>query len=451
MAGRLSRLAGFGTGSVIVGRVALALDPGVLAWLSRGRTVVLVSGTNGKTTTSHLLAGALATSGQVAHNASGSNMTDGAVSALAARSRAPWAVLEVDELHLAEVAGATHPAAVVLLNLTRDQLDRVSEVRRTAASLRRVLEAHPDTTAVVNADDPLTVWAGGTARRPVWVSVGAGWRRDSASCPRCGELLPGPGPDGTARSGPAAPSGKPTGTAVHGATVEGAEPAGHLGWSCPHCGLARPRPTWWWEYLAPQTSLVHHAAADGGLQTVKVRLGLPGRVNLANAAVALAAAAELGVDPEQAAMGMAAVREVAGRYRRSRVGEHRVRLLLVKNPAGWLEALELLDPARPLLVVVNAREADGRDVSWLWDLPVESLVGRCVAVAGDRAADLGVRLSYEGVDHLTEPDPMRALERLPVGEVDVVATYTAFLALRDELLRADSSQRVGVGIGGRGA
>jgi UDP-N-acetylmuramyl tripeptide synthase len=189
--------------------------------------------------------------------------------------------------------------------------------------------------------------------------------------------------------------------------------------------------------------LVHHEAADGDLQTVKVRLGLPGRINLANGAVALAVAAELGVDPERAAAGMAAVREVDGRYRRSRVGHHSVRLLLVKNPAGWLEALELLDATRPLLVVVNAREADGRDVSWLWDLPVESLRGRCIAVAGDRAADLGVRLSYDDVDHLTEPDPMRALELLPAGEVDVVATYTAFTALREELLHAESSTPAG--------
>jgi hypothetical protein len=96
-----------------------------------------------------------------------------------------------------------------------------------------------------------------------------------------------------------------------------------------------------------------------------------------------------------------------------------------------------------LLVVVNAREADGRDVSWLWDLPVESLRGRCIAVAGDRAADLGVRLSYDDVDHLTEPDPMRALELLPAGEVDVVATYTAFTALREELLHAESSTPAG--------
>jgi hypothetical protein len=135
------------------------------------------------------------------------------------------------------------------------------------------------------------------------------------------------------------------------------------------------------------------------------------------------------------------VREVAGRYRLSRIGDHLVRLVLVKNPAGWLEALDLLDAARPVLVVVNAREADGRDVSWLWDLPVAPLEGRPVAVAGDRAADLGVRLSYGGVDHLTEPDPMAALERLPAGEVDIVATYTAFSALRDELLRAEGPAR----------
>ncbi|GAA4805482.1 MurT ligase domain-containing protein [Actinomycetospora chlora] len=424
VAGGLSRLTGLGGGSVIVGRVALALDPGALAWLARGRTVVLVSGTNGKTTTSHLLAGALAGAGAVAHNASGSNMADGAVTALAARRHAPWAVLEVDELHLAEVAGATRPAAVVLLNLTRDQLDRVSEVRRTAADVRRVLDAHPTTTTVANADDPLTVWAAGTARSPVWVAAGAGWCRDTASCPRCGELL-------AREDGGAEVSAAGGGLAVATPT--------RVGWSCAPCGLARPRPAWWWEHRAPMRALAHRAVAGeaGEEATVPVRTGLPGRVNVANAVVALATAVTLGVDPERAAAGVATVREVAGRYRLSRIGRHRVRLVLVKNPAGWLAALDLLDPGRPVLVVVNDREADGRDVSWLWDLDVAPLEGRPVAVAGDRAADLGVRLSYGGVDHLTGADPLAALARLPAGEVDVLATYTAFSALRAELARAE--------------
>ena len=107
--------------------------------------------------------------------------------------------------------------------------------------------------------------------------------------------------------------------------------------------------------------------------------------------------------------------------------------MLVKNPAGWGEALDVLTPGRPLLMVINAGEADGRDVSWLWDLGMDALTDRIVAASGDRAADLGVRLSYADVAHHIDPDPLVALEHLPVGEVDAVANYTAFLQLQRRL------------------
>ena len=451
-AGWLSQRLGLGHGSVVAGRVALMLDPGVLRWLVRGRTVVLVSGTNGKTTTSHLLAGALRTVGEVAHNASGSNMADGAVAALARLPRARWAVLEVDELHLAEVADAVDPAALVLLNLTRDQLDRVTEVRVTAERIRQVLAAHPNTVAVANADDPLTVWAATPAARRVWVAAGGGWHMDAASCPRCGELLQRGEPllqrgeprldhDTAPAARQVAPRHRLVGVDGHPSESAGVAPPG---WVCPHCGLARPDPQWWWEYSGSTGEpLAHHAIRAGEAArcerartvTVRLRVGLPGRVNLNNAVMALAGADTVGLDPARGAAGLASVEEVAGRYLVTRIGAHVVRLLLVKNPAGWVEALEFLHVPRPIVVVVNAHEADGRDVSWLWDLPVEQLATRPVAVAGDRAADLGVRLSYAGIDHVTDPDPLAALRGLPTGEVDVVANYTAFLSLRDQLAR----------------
>lgn len=424
LAGRTSRRLGIGNGSVIVGRVALALDPGALAASARRRTVALVSGTNGKTTTSHLLAGALGRAGAVAHNASGSNMADGALTALLERPDADRAVIEVDELHLAEVADAVDPAVIVLLNLTRDQLDRVAEVRGTAAAIAEVLARHRRTVVIANADDPLTTWAASAAPHVVWVSGGAAWSSDAASCPRCGELLV----RGEGRWAP---------------------------WHCPGCDLRRPEPTWWWEATdaggsdgsddsddsggcddsgdsGGATGAVAHGA-DGW--TGPLRTALPGQINLSNALVALAAADAVGVGPDVARHGVGEVSEVAGRYAERRVGQHHVRTLLVKNPAGWVEAVELLAPGRPLLVVINARQADGRDVSWLWDLPVEAVAGRPVAVAGERAADMGVRLSYAGVDHRTAPDVFDALALLPPGPVDVVANYTAFHELRGRLAR----------------
>jgi UDP-N-acetylmuramyl tripeptide synthase len=381
----------------------LALDPSALRRLSSGRRLVLVSGTNGKTTTSHMVAAALGVRGPVAHNASGSNMADGAVAALAERPDARWAVLEVDELHLASVARRCDPALVVLLNLTRDQLDRAAEVRRTAASIGAALSELPGTTVLANVDDPMAVWAAGQAAGPVvWAAAGSEWRADSLTCPRCGRLLV---------ESPARP----------GSSDE------HSGWGC-GCGLARPRPSWWLD-----GSLAHGVDHTGLPCATPLTLGLPGGVNRANALLALAAAAHEQVPPAVAARAVGELHQVAGRYASVVRGRHRVRLLLAKNPAGWAATLSMLDEPRPLVVAVNAREADGRDTSWLWDVEFGELGRRPIVASGEHAADLGVRLSYAGLDHHTEPDPLAALDHLPAGDVDMVANYTAFFALRQRL------------------
>jgi UDP-N-acetylmuramyl tripeptide synthase len=387
-AAAVSRRLGRGAGAVIGGRVSLLMDRHILTRLAKGRRIVLVSGTNGKTTTSHLMAAALRTVGAVAHNASGANMVDGVVAALAAEPRAPFAVLEVDELHLATVAAAVEPAVVVLLNLSRDQLDRGSEVRSVAAALRSALLGCIETTVVANADDPMVVWAAGPAADTVWVSVGGAWSGDAATCPNCGEVM-----------------------------STGAE-----WWSC-SCGLVRPDPTW--------------QAADGAALTADTRLpvplDLPGEFNVGNAVMAIAAVAELGIAPEPAAEAMSAVMTVAGRYAVVQRGAHEIRLLLAKNAAGFAETLPLLDPARSLMVVVNAQQADGLDTSWLWDVAFERIAPRAVVAAGERAADVGVRLSYADISHDTVPDPLVALSLLPPGNVDVVANYTAFDRLLNRL------------------
>ena len=126
---------------------------------------------------------------------------------------------------------------------------------------------------------------------------------------------------------------------------------------------------------------------------------------------------------------------IADRYRIARHGAHELRLLLAKNPAGWSETLRLLEPAAARVFVVNAGEADGRDTSWLWDVAFEVLAGQSPAVvaAGDKAVDIGLRLGYAGVEHVTVADPLAALAAVPAGKVDVVATYTAFRALTRRL------------------
>ena len=156
---------------------------------------------------------------------------------------------------------------------------------------------------------------------------------------------------------------------------------------------------------------------------------------------AASAASAMGIPADQAAVALHEVEVVAGRYAVVHCGAQDLRLLLAKNPAGWAGMSSMMTEPRPLLVIINAREADGRDTSWLWDVPFEQFTGRQVVASGERAADLGVRLSYAGVDHQTVADPLAALAALPPGEIDVVANYNAFHQFRRRLSRERAATR----------
>ncbi|MCA1693219.1 MAG: DUF1727 domain-containing protein, partial [Actinobacteria bacterium] len=186
MASEISRRAGAGGGSNIGGRVTLALDPRALELMAAGRQVALVTGTNGKTTTTRLLAAALGPAGRVTTNSAGANLLSGLVNTLTREEDAGYAALEVDEGLLARAIDAVRPSAVVLLNLSRDQLDRIGEVRMHAEAWRRALDRVPATRVVANADDPLVAWAAHAGRMITWVGTGQRWRSDAASCPACG-------------------------------------------------------------------------------------------------------------------------------------------------------------------------------------------------------------------------------------------------------------------------
>ncbi len=192
----MSRALGRGSGTVAGGRVGLALDPALLATLAAGRRVALVSGTNGKTTTTRMLVAALSDhdGSAIASNSTGANMPAGHVAAMVGSLRAPTAVLEVDEGYLGRVIEATHPRVVVLLNLSRDQLDRISEVRMLVDRWRTAMQRLPPpssqggqgTVVVANADDPMVVWSASTAPEVRWVGAGQVWHNDAVGCPACG-------------------------------------------------------------------------------------------------------------------------------------------------------------------------------------------------------------------------------------------------------------------------
>lgn len=378
-------------GSVLGGHVGLRLDRDIIGRLAKGRRIVTVSATNGKTTTTSLVAAALLTAGPVTSNASGSNLASGLAAALADDLTTVRAVLEVDEATLATQAWRLAPTTMVLANLSRDQLDRYGEVRILAEKWRVMLDELSTRglapRVVANADDPLVTWSVIGHAGVTWVAAGSAWTADALVCPACSASI------------------------VHTGT----------GWHCTGCDLERPR---------PDVSLTDGAAVlhDQDDRVAALELALPGVFNLANAVMALTAARIEGVDPDVAAKAMGTVGDVAGRYTTLDVDGRQVRMLMAKNPAGWQSSLEILaDPPTPVVAAVNARVADGRDPSWLWDVPFERLAGRHVVAAGDRAEDLAVRLHYAGVDHELRPgSAIDACRTLPAGPVDLIANYTAF-------------------------
>jgi UDP-N-acetylmuramyl tripeptide synthase len=393
-AGKVSRLTGRGDGSVIGGVVGLRVAPDLLRQLAVGRQIVLVTGTNGKTTTTRLVTAAVASLGQeVASNGFGANMESGLVSALSGAPDAPYAVLEVDERYLPSMMKATRPKVVVLLNLSRDQMDRAAEIWLVARRWREMLAAMPDCRVVANADDPLVAWAAGSASHVTWVAAGQRWHDDSWCCPQCGSHLR----------------------------------RDELGWRCGECGLSRPPARW---------VLEGDSVIDSAGVVRELDLSLPGRANKSNAVMALAVASLFGADVDQALPNLRAVVSVAGRYTTVQRRGRTVHLLLAKNPAGWLEAFDVLDPdGRPVLLAINAQVPDGKDTSWLWDVDYRVLRGRPVLLAGERRIDLAVRLEADEVAFELVDGIDAAVETVPAGGLDVIANYTAFQQIRATLGR----------------
>jgi UDP-N-acetylmuramyl tripeptide synthase len=384
----LSRLTRRGDGTTVGGRITILVDPQALFRAAAGRDLALVTGTNGKSTTRTFLVAALATREPVISNTGGANLPTGLTAALTRDLTTRLGVLEVDEPFLPAVIDAVRPRAVTLLNLSRDQLDRFAEVRRLAGIWRDALSLPTAPTVVANCDDPLVTWAARDAPRTIWVSAGQRWHDDTAVCPACGGVVVRDGED----------------------------------WSS-DCGLRRPSASW----RATADSVIDPAGEQH-----EILLALPGAINVGNAAMAAAAASLWDIDAATSFAAMTAITSVEGRYLRTTFAGQPARLLLAKNPAGWSEALTMVPPDHHNVVVaVNARAADGRDPSWLWDVPFERLRGRRVVATGERSRDVALRLKYAGVEHYRVDDPAGALrDAARGGPVDVLANYTAFQAYR---------------------
>jgi lipid II isoglutaminyl synthase (glutamine-hydrolysing) len=423
----LSRLVGAGGGTTVPGKVLSTLDPEVLDRLAERLPLgsAVISATNGKTTTAAMAARILSPRVRLAHNASGANLRSGVTSALLSAKDAELGLFEVDEAALPEVARRVRPRAVCLGNLFRDQLDRYGELEHVAERWRTVVrDLAPDALLVVNGDDPQVgdlprerkaslVFGLDDPRHAVPELLHAA---DSKWCLRCGRPY-----------------------------EYAAAYVGHLGdYRCAECGHARPA----LDVVACDLELRGLDGVDftleAGGESRRVSLAVPGLYNVYNALAAASLCLALGTSLDEVVSGLAGFGGAFGRFERIPVGDRKVLMLLVKNPAGANEAVRtLVAGGAPKLAVLalNDAIADGRDVSWIWDVDWEPLLAGLdqVVVTGERAAEMALRCKYGGfpADAIqVVPELGEALDRgldlTPAGgELVVLPTYTAMLALRE--------------------
>ncbi len=434
----LSRRLGRGGGTTLPGRLLLRADDSALERMSSrlDHGAVLVSATNGKTTTSAMVAGILEASGErVVHNRAGSNMGWGVATALldAGRETDQIGLFEVDEAWLPRVAGAVQPRAFLLSNLFRDQLDRYGELELLADAWAELVGEHAGRARfILNADDPLVADLGREREGVVYFGVSDDSQAlpelqhaaDSKHCRNCGTPY-----------------------------VYEAVYLGHLGrYHCPNCGRTRPEPS----VVAERVKLDGMRGADVTLTTpegtVDLRLPLPGLYNVYNAVAAAALALDLGASLETVRGALEGFGGAFGRVETIPVAGRPVSILLVKNPAGANEVLRTLtleDDQLDLWLALNDNIADGRDVSWIWDADFELLAGRVrrATCSGTRAEEMALRLKYAGID--AELEVERDLEASLDSAVAsgngaplfALPTYTALLELRELLARRGLARR----------
>lgn len=437
LAGWVSRLVGWG-GSSLPGQVARAIDPLALRHLTAGlrRGVVLVTGTNGKTTTVALAQHLLRRSGwDVIHNRTGANLVLGLTASLAQAGgrnvvpHADLALLETDEASVPRAAAEIRPRGLVVTNFFRDQLDRYGELSHTVELVGRGLGAlAEDGWAILNADDPNVARLGSGLGRIVYYGVDreafatqAGLETgDARNCPFCGRPL-----------------------------IYTFRLYAHVGhYRCEGCGWSRPEPEVAVEYWDPGSKQLRVRFGAAG---ASVPWALPGLYNLYNQLAAMALAWHLGTDLAVVASALKDFRPAFGRMERAMVSGKEVWIALVKNPTGFNQVLATLaeeetpqaEPRAVGLIAINDDYADGRDVSWLWDVDFERWLPEVAVsrwwVSGRRAWDMAVRMKYAGwaPDQLhVEPDLARALSEAVAAapeRVFVLPTYTAMLSLRRKL------------------
>ena len=423
-------------GTAMPGSIAMKICPDMLKTLAAGVETVVITGTNGKTTSSRMVEEAFRAAGRdCLANRSGANLLSGITtefalnSTLSGKCRKRYAVIECDEAAARRTLGYLQPKVVLVTNLFRDQLDRYGEVTHTLENIREGLKKAPDAALCLNADDSLvSSLALELPNRAVFFGIEASAAGEAAArapsdathCIRC-----------------RAPYEYDYVTYAHLG-----------GFRCPECGYRRH---------AADVAVTEIESMDGsgsritlrvGGQDMPVAVGLGAIYNIYNAAGAVCAAQEMGIAPETAASALATFRCGFGRMETFPLGKKGARMLLVKNPAGCslvTDFLAGLGEEMDLALLLNDNGADGTDVSWIWDADFERLASLgdrlcSVFVSGIRAEDMRVRLKYAGIEDgkiTVERDCDALCERLSRSErpVFIVPTYTAMLDMRAALVR----------------
>lgn len=442
-AGRILRFISLKSGrsaSALPGGVALMIYRDFLQDICEGRELIMVSGTNGKTTIVHTLSELMRAEGrEVFANDSGANMQDGLASSLLARrgeikaAKKPLFIFEVDEAWFPRLTRYLKPQVCIVSNFFRDQLDRYGELDHTRELIRKALEQCPEHTKfVLCADDPLcaSLSEAGKARSRFFgmdVQAMQPFQDDllleSRRCPICGDDL------------------------THSATAYA-----HLGeYHCVHCGFTRPVPDFSFfpdaEEGAEGLARFHSSGEEG----CTLRFGIPGLHNLYNAAAAVLGALQLGLKQASWKQVLPEVMPVSGRMEKQKLKGRDLSIILIKNPVGVEQAISYIKSdkqIKALYFLLNDREQDGCDVSWIWDIDFEDLASelleqvKLILFSGSRAADMALRLIYAGVDEnklrvfdTVDEALLTAVKGLEADEkVAILPNYTAMLHLRNRLL-----------------
>lgn len=435
----LLRLAGSG-GTSFPGKLAIKIYPGILSELSRKYRIFMITGTNGKTTTAKIIAEILKENGiSYVANKSGANLVSGIAACLISdikmnlMPRSNTALLEVDEAAFRVATETVKPAAVVVTNFFRDQLDRYGELYDTLRSVRDGISHIPDATLILNADDSLCTSLGNNVSNPV-IYYGLNEQavfpvqeqdpalnHDAAFCLYCKTKY-----------------------------QYKSRFYGHLGhYTCPGCGYSRPEALVNIEKITVLSGDFSAVIFNTPSGKFSAQINLPGLYNVYNALAAAAFAETLGFSHEKTVYALSSFESGFGRMESIPIGDRTIQVILIKNPVGFSQVINFLlsvENTSVISFIINDNLADGTDVSWLWDVELEVLADiqdrvSTFFVSGTRADDMAVRLKYAGIysNRITIENDKgamfdAALNMLKPGEtLYILPTYTAMLDIRKTL------------------